>query len=138
MKMARENTESDKAKFVIAGANHLTDPEADEEDGAKDEDAGLDMLYRSQDVAMENVQNALSHENKEAQSVNEAEHSSETGSKDDEIINENMSLAETKHLELEKKCPTVGEKTPVPEELRHERDLSDIIDEGQYVAIANL
>nr|GEV77971.1 phospholipase-like protein [Tanacetum cinerariifolium] len=41
----RENTESDKAKFVITGANDLTDPKADEEDGAKDEDAGLDMLY---------------------------------------------------------------------------------------------
>nr|GEW15104.1 ribonuclease H-like domain-containing protein [Tanacetum cinerariifolium] len=41
----RENTESDKAKFVITGANDLTDPKADEEDGAKDEDARLDMLY---------------------------------------------------------------------------------------------
>nr|GEY81137.1 hypothetical protein CTI12_AA212160 [Tanacetum cinerariifolium] len=48
----------------------------------------IDDNKRSQDVAMKNVQNALSHENNKAQSVNEVEHSSETGSKDDEIINE--------------------------------------------------
>ncbi|GJZ47210.1 RNA-directed DNA polymerase, partial [Tanacetum coccineum] len=41
----------------------------------------------SQDVVVENVQNALSQEDGEPQSVNEAEHSLETGSTRDETIN---------------------------------------------------
>lgn len=47
----------------------------------------IDDDNRSQDVLVENVQNVLSQEDDEAQSVNEAEHSLETGSTKYEIVN---------------------------------------------------
>ncbi|GJU39678.1 hypothetical protein Tco_1192635 [Tanacetum coccineum] len=74
----------------------------------------------SQDVVVENVQNALSQEEGEPQSVNEAEHSLETGSTRDETINKRTvsQVSEIEALLKTKPCVSAT-RTKVSSSLAH-------------------
>ncbi|PWA77911.1 hypothetical protein CTI12_AA212160 [Artemisia annua] len=109
----------------------------------------IDDNKRSQDVVGENVQNALSKEDDEAQSVNEAEHSSETGSTDDEIVNEStvsqvseISIDENQtevqlneSVEIMEDCPATEsvKSEHENEEVCLEKDRVSQVEEAQFV-----